>query len=106
MPRLAQAVRVALLLGALGSSACSINLVKHHKDAEMLHEQVHYYKWLYVQGFYRTEPELMKRAALHIFGMKASGDEHGEDAPDRVEKLLLRLEQELEKRSKSEPKQP
>jgi hypothetical protein len=97
MLRSGYAVMVALLVGTLGSSGCTIGLVKNPKEPQMLHDQIHYFKWLYAQGFYRTEPEIMKRAALRIFGMKAPSDEHGEDGQERLEKLLLKLEQELEK---------
>src|SRR5262245_15819114 len=106
MPRSAHLLRAALLLGTLSSSACTINLVKNPKEPQLLHEQVQYFKWLYDQGFYRTEPELMRRAALRMFGIKPTGEERSEDTQERLEQLLLRLEQELEKRPKSEPKQP
>jgi len=91
-------IKNALLLGALLLSGCTINFVKHPAEPQVLHEQIEYFKWLYEKGFYRSEPELMKRAAMRVFDERPPGDDRGVSA--RLEQLLLRLEQDIEQAAK------
>lgn len=45
---------------------CTVTFVRKSAETERLKERVEYYKWLYQRGFYRTDPEMMKKAASKL----------------------------------------
>jgi hypothetical protein len=106
-------IRNALFVGALALSGCTINFVRNPKEPQVLHERIEYFKWLYEKGFYRFEPELMKRAATRMFDERGASEDREREVSARVEQLLFRLEQAVEQELKqgqkpapSEPPRP
>jgi hypothetical protein len=90
-----------LLLVASLLAGCTINFVKRSTEPELLKERVEYFKWLYQQGFYRADPDMMKRAASKLLEV---GPRDGEAAPSAtevaLEHLVRRLEEELDRLAK------
>ncbi len=86
-------------------SGCTINLIRTPKEPQLFHEQADFLKWLHQKGFGRSEPELMNQAVRRMFGLKAKDQDLKSETeqPELLERLLLRLEKDIENLSKDRP---
>jgi hypothetical protein len=93
--------RCALVALSL-AGGCTFNVAKSPKEAQLFQQQSELYQWLYKQGFYRAQPELMHEVLRRMYGVKAKdqpADDKDEDEPTK--RLLERLEKEVEELAKS-----
>jgi hypothetical protein len=95
-------VRLVLLIAIL-IPGCTINFVKKSADPEVMQQKVQYFKWLYVNGFYRSDPEMMRVAASKLLDVKTQRQEDEQAKVDALEVLLKRIEGEIERGKKEKP---
>lgn len=105
-------VAAVLLVGV--ASGCSINLIRHPKEPEVLKEKIAYFKWLQERDAFKQDPELMREAVRSLLGLKAEGrgasdqisrEDEEELLLPALRKLLEDLDQELQ-RKRTSPKPP
>jgi hypothetical protein len=72
------------------------------KEPQLFHQQAELYQWLYKQGFYRSQPELMHEMLRRMYGVKVK-DQAGDEKEDEelLERLHKRLEKDIEELSKA-----
>jgi hypothetical protein len=86
-----------VLLIAILTPGCTIHFVKNPAQPELVKQRIEYFKWLYEKGFYRSEPELMKRAASKLLEVAVHDGEEAPSWVDALERLLHRLEDEIDR---------
>jgi hypothetical protein len=91
---------LVLLMASL-LAGCTVNFVKRSTEPEVLRLRVEYFKWLYQQGFYRADPDMMKRAASKLLEIGVREGEAGPSGTEvALEHLVRRLEEELDRLAK------
>jgi hypothetical protein len=94
-------VRVWLVvILAVSSQACTFNFTR--KESERIKQQVELYKWLYEKGLYRSDPEMMRRAAARLLDVKEEREAQPSQA-EVLERLLRRLEETIDRLTKNAP---
>jgi hypothetical protein len=92
-------VRIALVLViAIFSAGCTINLIKNPSGPPMLRERIEYFKWLQTKGVFASDPEMMKKAAAKLLDVPACDEET--TLPPGLERIVRRLEDDLERLEK------
>jgi hypothetical protein len=94
-------MRVGLvLLAALAIPGCTFNFVKPSGETERLKQRIDYFKWLYQKGFYRSDPEMMKKAATRLLEPDIREREELPSRTEALERLVRRLEDEIDRLAK------
>jgi hypothetical protein len=93
-------MRVGIVLLAMLIPGCTVNFVRKPAKPELVRQQIEYFKWLYEKGFYRSDPEMMRKAASKLLDVSPRDGDEEPSQTEALERVLHQLEDEIKRLSK------
>jgi len=92
--------RALALLVVVMLSGCTVTFTRKLAETETLKQRIAYFQWLYHEGFYRSDPQMMKQAATKLLAIEAQNCGESSSQTEALERLAQRLEAEVDRLTK------